>query len=150
LILSSFAVNRSFEEEHRMSARSFRRIVCVLTLVAASCGDSENPIGPSNQPEITNNRDSFQFQASNLSRTTQTLSYTWENTGTSANVSQSGQISSGTATLTIRQPSGAEVYSRDLSMTGTFATSAGSPGNWRIEVRLDNVTGTLNFRVQKP
>ena len=134
-----------------MSAHSlFRRSVWILALVATSCGDSANPIGPSNQPEIANNRDSFQFQASNLSRTTQTLSYTWENTGTSANVNQSGQISSGTATLTIRPPSGAEVYSRDLSTTGTFATGTGSPGNWRIEVRLDNVTGTLNFRVQKP
>lgn len=128
----------------------FRRAVWILALVATSCGESSNPIGPSNQPEIANNRDSFQFQASNLSRTTQTLPYTWENTGTSANVNQSGQISSGTATLTIRAPSGSEVYSRDLSMTGTFTTSTGSPGNWRIEVRLDNVTGTLNFRVQKP
>ena len=126
------------------------RAAWILAIVAASCGDATNPIGPSNQPEVANNRDNFQFQASNLSRTTQTLAYTWENTGTSANVNQSGQISSGTATLTIRAPSGAEVYSRDLSMTGTFTTSTGSPGNWRIEVRLDNVTGTLNFRVQKP
>lgn len=128
----------------------FRRAAWILALIVTSCGESANPIGPSNQPEIANNRDSFQFQASNLSRTTQTLSYTWENSGTSANVNQSGQISSGTATLTIRPPSGAEAFSRDLSMTGTFATSTGSPGNWRIEVRLDNVTGTLNFRVQKP
>jgi hypothetical protein len=29
-------------------------------------------------------------------------------------------------------------------------TAAGATGNWRIEVRLENVTGTLNFRVQKP
>jgi hypothetical protein len=49
--------------------------------VAGACGDS-NPIGPSNQPEIANNRDNLQFQASNLRGTTQTLNYTWENTGT--------------------------------------------------------------------
>jgi hypothetical protein len=42
------------------------------------------------------------------------------------------------------------VYSRDLSQTGTFTTGTGSAGNWQIEVRLVNVTGTLNFRVQKP
>ena len=126
------------------------RGVWILALLVASCGDNANPIGPSNQPEIANNRDNFQFQASNLSRTTQTLTYTWENTGATANVNQSGQVSSGTATLIIRQPSGAEVYSRDLSSTGTFTTSTGAPGNWRIEVRLSNVTGTLNFRVQKP
>ena len=127
----------------------FRRAVWVLALVAVSCGDS-NPIGPSNQPEIANIRDNFQFQASNLSQATQTLSYTWENTGTNANVNQSGVISSGTATLTIRAPSGAEVYSRALSTTGTFLTGSAPAGNWQIVVRLENVTGTLNFRIQKP
>jgi len=132
-----------------MTENRFRRAVWILALVATSCGGA-NPIGPSNQPEIANNRDNFQFQASNLTKTTQTLSYTWENTGTSANVNQSGSVSSGTATLTIRTPSGTEVYNRDLSTTGTFTTGAGSPGSWRIEVRLDNVSGNLNFRVQKP
>ena len=129
----------------------FRRAVWIgLALVATSCTDTANPIGPSNQPEIANTRDSFQFQASNLVRTTQTLSYTWENTGSTANVNQSGSVSGGSATLSIRTPSGAEVYSRDLSTTGTFTSTPGSPGNWRIDVRLENVTGTLNFRVQKP
>lgn len=126
-----------------------RGLVWICAIVAISCGGN-NPIGPSNQPEVANNRDTFQFQASNLMRTTQTLSYAWENTGTSANVNQSGQISSGTAMLTIRTQNGADVYSRDLSMSGTFTTSPGAAGTWRIEVRLENVTGTLNFRVQKP
>ena len=127
-----------------------RLSLCALALVIVSCGGSANPIGPSNQPEIGNVRDNFQFQASNLSATTQTLTYSWENTGTSANVNQSGTVSSGAATLTIRTPSGEQVYNRDLAVTGTFTTGAGVPGSWRIEVRLTNVTGTLNFRVQKP
>ena len=124
--------------------------LCALALLAVSCGSTANPIGPSNQPEVANLRDDFQFQASNLSATTQTLTYNWENTGTSANVNQSGSLSSGTATLTIRTPSGQQVYNRDLSATGTFTSSTGAPGSWQIEVRLTNVTGTLNFRVQKP
>ena len=133
-----------------MKGFRFLRTMWIFAIVTASCGDAANPIGPSNQPEIANNRDTFQFQASNLSRTTQTLNYTWENTGTIANVNQSGSISNGTATLTIRAASGADVYTRDLSTTGTFTTTTGPAGSWRIEVRLDNVTGTLNFRVQKP
>jgi hypothetical protein len=87
---------------------------------------------------------------SNLRDTTQTLSYPWENTGTSANVNQATQISSGRATLTLRDGSGTQVYSRDLAANGTFTSSNGASGNWRIEVRLDDVTGTLNFRAQKP
>lgn len=122
----------------------------MLALVAVSCGGDTNPIGPANQPEVANLQDNFQFQASNLTGTTQTLTYTWPNSGTSANVNQSGTVSSGTATLIVRTPSGQEAYSRDLSQTGTFTTASGSAGNWQIEVRLVNVTGTLNFRVQKP
>jgi outer membrane biogenesis lipoprotein LolB len=62
----------------RMS--TFIALLSVIMLVA--CSDN-NPVGPSNQPEIANNPDNFQFQASNLSRTTQTLTYSWTNTGAS-------------------------------------------------------------------
>jgi len=125
------------------------RLVVVASLLVSACG-GDNVIGPSNQPEIANNRDSFQFQASDLRGTTQTLSYTWENTGSSANVNQSGRISGGTATLTLRDAAGTQVYTRDLATTGTFSSATGTPGNWRIEVRLVDVSGTLNFRLQKP
>ena len=70
-------------------------------------------------------------------------------TGTIANVNQSGSVRSGEARLIIRDNAGSQVYDRDLKDTSTFQTSSGAPGTWRIEVRLQNVTGTLNFRVQK-
>ena len=119
-----------------------------LSFALAACGDG-NPIGPSNQPEVANNPDNFQFQASNLVRTTQTLTYTWTNTASVANVDQSGRIDSGEATLSLRDASGQEVYSRTLTSTGTFKSSSGTAGSWRIEVRLTGVTGTVNFRVQR-
>ena len=130
-----------------------RYVLACLIMAASACTaacDGSNPVGPSNQPEIANNRDNFQFQASNLRDTTQTLTYTWENTGTTANVNQSGQITRGTATLTIRDGANTQVYSRELTTTGTFVTMAGAAGNWHIEVRLSDVTATLNFRLQKP
>ena len=70
-------------------------ILLVLAIVAVSCGGDTNPIGPANQPEVANLQDNFQFQASNLTGTTQTLTYTWANSGTSANVNQSGVVSGG-------------------------------------------------------
>ena len=123
--------------------------VALVLAFTNGCGSNSNPIGPSNQLEVGNAPDSFQFQVSNLARTTQTLSYAWTNTGSVANVNQSGQITSGEALLTIRDGSNVQVYSRDLMNTGTFTTSSGATGSWRIEVRLTDVTGTLNFRVQK-
>ena len=119
-----------------------------LSFALAACGDG-NPIGPSNQPEVGNNPDNFQFQASNLVRTTQTLIYTWTNTASVANVDQSGRIDSGEATLSLRDASGQEVYSRTLTSTGTFKSSSGTAGPWRIELRLTGVTGTVNLRVQR-
>ena len=118
-----------------------------LTVMAACSGS--NPIGPSNEPEIANNTDNFQFQASKLTSTSQTLTYSWVNTGTAANVDQSGVITSGQATVTLRDDANAQVYSGDLRNTGTFISSIGRSGTWRVEVRLTDVTGTLNFRVQK-
>ena len=120
-----------------------------LALVCVAACDDSNPIGPSNQPEIANSTDNFQFQASNLTRTSQTLTYSWVNTGTAANVDQSGAITAGQAVVTLRDGSNAQVYSADLSNTGTFVSSSGASGTWRIEVRLTDVTGTVNFRVQK-
>jgi hypothetical protein len=132
------------------STRTIPTYLALLVVLACApgCGDT-NPIGPSNQPEVANAPDTFQFQASNLARTTQTLSYAWTNTGSLANVNQSGQISSGEALLTIRDSSNVQVYSRDLKDTGTFVTASGAAGSWRVDVRLTNVTGTLNFRIQK-
>ena len=123
-------------------------IAVTLALLAFACGDS-NPIGPSNQPEIGNNTDNFQFQASNLSGTSQTLSYSWQHTGTVANVNQSGAMSAGEARLVLRDGAGNAVYDADLKNTGTFMSSSGTAGTWRIEVRLRDVAGTLNFRLQK-
>jgi hypothetical protein len=121
-----------------------------FALLLGGCGSStSNPVGPSNQPQIGNNPDNFQFQATNLSQTTQTLTYSWTNTGTVGTVNQSGQVSGGDATLTLRDGSGNQVYSKSLTTTGTFASSSGTAGTWQIEVRFTNTTGTVNFRVQK-
>ncbi len=121
----------------------------VLGTMACGGESTTNPIGPSNQPQVGNSPDNFQFQVSNLTRTTQTLTYTWTNTGTIADVNQSGRIDAGDATLTLRDGAGNQVYTRSLRTTGTFASARGAAGQWRIDVQITDATGTLNFRVQK-
>ena len=137
-------------------------IVVACATLASACGGSNNTIGPSNQPEvgnnligpsnqpeIGNNPDNFQFQASNLSHTTQTLSYSWVNSGSVADINQSGAVASGDARLTLRDGSGTLMYEKNLNATGTFASSSGVAGTGRIEVTRRDGSGTLNFRVQK-
>jgi hypothetical protein len=117
-------------------------------LSVAACGG--NLIGPDNQLEVTNATDDFQLQATALVDISQTLSYTWQNTGTSANVDQSGTLTAGSAVLTILDDAGTLVYTRSLGETGTFQTSAGVAGMWTIRVELDGMSGALNFRAQAP
>ena len=132
----------------RSSGRILAAGALGFALAAAACGG--NILGPQNQLEVTNATDNFQLQATALDNVSQTLTYTWQNTGTTANVDQSGVIASGSATLVITDDGGTEVYRRSLAQTGSFVSSAGAAGSWTIEVSLSGVTGALNFRVQKP
>ena len=116
--------------------------------LSVGCG-SDNTLSPQFQPEITNNTDNFQFQATGVTHVSQTLTYTWSNTGTAANVDQSCAITQGSATVQIRDNQGTLVYNRTLADGGTFVTSTGVAGTWSIRVTLNNVDGTLNFRAQK-
>jgi hypothetical protein len=116
---------------------------------AAACGDG-NVLGPDNQLEVANLTDNFQLQATAIVDVSETMSYVWQNTGTSANVNQSGTVTAGSATLTIQDDAGTEVYQGDLAETGTFQTSTGVAGDWTITVVVSGMSGALNFRVQKP
>ncbi|HEX6307087.1 MAG TPA: hypothetical protein VFZ69_02800 [Longimicrobiales bacterium] len=116
--------------------------------VAACSGDSvTNPLF---EPEVANLPDNFQFQATAVTHVTQTVTYNWQNSGTTANVDQSGSITGGSAILRVRDDTGTLVYTGDLTSTGSFTSSVGTSGVWTIQLVLTNVSGNLNFRVQKP
>jgi hypothetical protein len=66
-----------------------------------------------------------------------------------ASVNQACAITSGSAMITLRDAKGIAVYSADLKANGTFTSLQGTPGAWTIDVTLNNLSGTLNFRVQK-
>lgn len=120
-----------------------------LLLMTLACSDA-NVIGPGNQLEVSNNPGIFEWQVTALDNVTQTLTYAWTNPGTSANVNQSSSMSSGTATVRVRDQSGTEVYNASLGQNGTFQTSAGTTGSWTVVVTLDEVSGTLNFSLDTP
>lgn len=129
---------------HRPGRRTWMRCAAALLLVAA-CEDSLAPF----EPEIGNATDSFQFQVTALTDVSTTREYEWQHTGTIANVNQSTQLSGGTARLVIRDAAGTEVYRRSLTDNGTFQTSTGAAGRWRIRVELSQASGAVNFRVQR-
>lgn len=126
-----------------------RTIVVLLLATVIGCGGG-SALNPKFQPQVTNQADNFQFQTTGITNITQTLQYTWQDSGTLASINQACSITGGTAALTILDANGTQVYSANLAANGTFTTSpAGVAGAWTIKVVLSNVSGTLNFRVQK-
>ncbi len=125
-----------------------RRACFVVALVLLGCGGNK-VTNPQFQPQIANLPDNFQFQATGVINVTQTLDYTWQNSGTAASVNQATTRTAGSATLNIFDSGGVQVYTRTLTDNGTFPTSTGATGNWRINVVLSGYSGTINFRVQK-
>ena len=135
-----------------ISRRTFGSTLLLASLAAATlgaCSDSNDPLAPF-EPEVANVTDSFQLQASGLTGVTTSIDYNWENTGTMANVDQSGVLTSGQASVTILDATGSTVYTGDLSDTGSYQSSTGQAGTWVIQLVTSNAEGNLNFRVQKP
>ncbi len=140
-----------------MESRNSAPLAIVTLLLAGAitvggCGggsSSSNVLAPKFQPEVVNSIDDFQFQVTGVTGATQTLNYSWRNTGTQANVNQACSISGGSATLVLRDSTGAQIYSRSLADNGTFVSLAGAPSAWSMQVVLSNVSGTINFRAQK-
>jgi len=133
----------------RMS--KFRRgLMVAALLVGAACSDS--PTAPGIQPEIVNNTDSFSYQIRDLRNVTGSWNYTWQNTGTLATITHSTNAgATGSATLTVRDAAGTQVYSGQLVSSGEPVTSpAGTPGAWTVTVTYANYTNAqVNFALSK-
>jgi len=136
-----------------MASKQTKVFVAVILMAVAAisgCGGGGNALAPQFQPQVANVPDNFQFQTTGITNVTQTLQYTWSNSGLLASINHASAVTAGTATLTIKDAAGTQVYSGALVSSGTVMTSpSGVAGNWTIIVTLTNVSGTLNFRVQK-
>lgn len=124
--------------------------VVVLAALLSGCGDdAQPPVAPGIQPEIVNSVDNFQFQVTAVENYSGTLTYYWSNTGPAATVNQSCAVGGGTVALALIDKAGQTVYNGDLTQNGTFPSSAGTSGTWRVRVTMSRVSGDLNFRVDK-
>lgn len=133
-----------------MCAKAILKTISCVVVVAYLAGCSSNSSLAPFQPQTNNVANNFQMQATGVTDVTTILNYTWQNDGTTGNVNQATTVNKGTATLTIQDANGTQVYTKSLADNGTFTTSAGVAGNWKIRVNLSNYSGTLNFRIQKP
>ena len=133
-----------------MSRIRFHPAVLALSLLAACGGGSSDATAPQYQPQVVNLRNDFAFQVTALNDVGDDLQYTWQNDGTSASVNQSPSNLSGAVSLVILDAAGTQVYSRSLAENGTFVTSSGVTGSWKVRVHFSHASGAVNFRLQKP
>lgn len=136
-----------------MRTRTLRRLpaatIATLLFVVA-CSDS--PTTPGFEPQVVNNTDAFSYQSSDLNNVTGSSDYSWQNTGTSAKVTHASDAgAAGTATLTILDAGGVQVYSGAFATTGEVVTApAGAAGSWTIRVTYSGYSNTqVNFAVIK-
>lgn len=133
-------------------ARRFHALaVAAMAGTGAWLGACSDSAAPGIQPEIINSADNFEYQISDVQGYTGTISYPWQNNGTSANVDQSTVLTSGSVTLVILDAAGTQVYSRSLSESGSFTTGVGQTGSWTIRVVYSGASASVvNFRAQRP
>lgn len=131
-----------------MRQHALRRL-SIAALVWMISGCSDDPLAPF-ELEVTNATDSFQLQATDVTNQTTTLTYTWRNTGTIANVNHSTTTSEGSARLVVRSADGTQLYDKALVPSLNEQTDTGQTGDWTIQVVLSNYSGTLNVRLEKP
>jgi hypothetical protein len=130
---------------------SIRAAALAALAFAAACGDSPTA-PPGIQPQITNLPDAFSYQVSSIQGFTGTNTYTWQNTGTLAQISHASDAgATGTATLVVRDAAGTQVYSGQLVSSGQpLSAPAGVAGNWTIQVVYSNYSNTqVNFAVSQ-
>ena len=131
---------------------SLRRVsyalgAAAVAVLAAACGSSTG-LAPF-QPQINNVADNFQFQATGVTDVSGTYTYAWSNTGDSATVNQATTITAGTATVSVFDANGTQVYSASLSGNGTFGVMKGVAGSWTIKGGLGGYSGPPHFRAPK-
>jgi len=134
-------------------------VVCLIfgtIVINASC-DGSDLIGPENELEVTNVTDYFEFQVTALNAVTDSLTYSWENTGTCATFDQAHHHTGGRFTIAILDADSrtmALVFRQCDSECGgeiswSSQTQTGTPGKWTVAVSLRRASGDIGFSLQK-
>lgn len=125
----------------------YLQLLVLILLSGIYC--TQNTVHPKLDPELINEPDRFEFKITDVRYITQQLAYQWQNNGVNAVIYNGSVITEGEASLALVDEIGDEVFSLDLAHTGDFFSSAGSIGNWTIQLNLNDVRGTIHFRVNR-
>ena len=133
--------------------RRFCILNCLLAFLILQAGlgcssDDTNSI-TGFEPEVNISADNFQFQVTEASNVSVTLTYPWPNSGQQATINHSTATIEGSASVTLFDADGVQVYSAGLAASANDESDIGTAGTWTVSINLTNFSGTANFRVEK-
>ncbi len=120
----------------------------LLVAVVAVVGCHRDPAS-SGKPEVINTTDNFHFRLGGVDDLDTTIVYYWKMDGSSANIDQSSSIQGGQVLVIIEDSTRVQVYQTDLRDNGSFTSSFGVSGYWRIRFNFSNFKGLVDFRAQR-
>lgn len=124
-------------------------VVALLGFALLAGCDLRVTTPPTFQPQVINLRNDFALQVSGLDDFTSDVEYSWISDGAAASVNQSPTLLTGTAVLFVFDGTGTQVYQRSLAENGTFTTTTGVPGTWKVRVHFSEAFGAASFRLMK-
>jgi hypothetical protein len=130
--------------------QSLSRIMVILALGVAVLlpGCSDDAVS-SRLPEVVNVKDRFHLRMEDVKNHDTLLVYYWPMDGTSANIDQAATIKGGRVSIIVEDNSQVTVYQTDMRQNGSFTTTLGASGFWRIRATLTDFSGMFDFRAQR-
>jgi hypothetical protein len=129
-----------------------RRGAILLLLAGLSLGcwqENVAVIGPDNSPVLVLKTDTLSYRADGLDNVHQTLSWSWTNTGTRAEINHNSLVPHGITQLTIRDGAGTVVYDLNIQLIYQEVqhTDSGAAGTWTVDLAMYGTTGDLDFMI---
>jgi len=128
------------------SARGWCWPLLAAVVLGTGCLDSVvRQLGPSNEPQIVNTPEKFEFVATDLRNVNDRLTWVWSNPAPRAALTHDSFIHHGYGILTVHDAVGALVDSTLLELDLETETAVGAPGNWTLTLILASARGRADI-----
>ncbi len=129
-----------------MRASTTQVVTGFALLLTLGCADSiVRELDETNEPEVTNTPELFEFRATDMRNVNDQLTFVWANPAGKAAVHHDNFIHHGYGILLIQDAAGVTVDSTLLDLNLETETGVGTPGNWTLTVTFAGARGRADF-----
>jgi hypothetical protein len=129
-----------------MSATTAKVLQGLALMLTLGCADSiVRELDETNEPQVTNTPDLFEFRATDMRNVNDQLTFVWANPASKAAVHHDSFIHHGYGILLIQDAAGVTVDSTLLELDLETETEVGTPGNWTLTLTFAGARGRADF-----